>query len=267
MPQEATVAATSGQEDINLGLQWGSCVHPNCILFLLYKIRKTRKNQLYLITVSFSGGSAVKNPPANAGQTRHMGWIAGLERSPEEEMATHSSGQSSLVGYSLWVTESDTTQHSIAQQRICVCWFHICRSNKPWTDDMESQLQGPEHLQIPHGALEPTITDTKGWVYSLIKLFLQNYLPPQLPENISHQYHYRKGYLAQHPFPITVSSQHQKTDCRDLSCRFSLVTVCFCCGLRQTQCFRTKLYHLHHITNAPNETGVNGKEYGEVSQN
>ncbi|MXQ90144.1 hypothetical protein E5288_WYG017346 [Bos mutus] len=106
------------------------------------------------------------------------------------------------------------------------------QSNKPWTDDMESRLQGPEHLQMPHGALEPTITDTKG-----------------------------KGDLApaQHPFPITVPSQHQKTDCRDLSCRFSLVTVCFCCGLRQTQCFRTKLYHLHHITNAPNETGVNVK--------
>ena len=138
----------SGQGAINLGLQWGSCVHPNSILFLLHKIRKTRKNQLYLITFSFSGGSAVKNPSANAGQTRHMGWIAGLERSPEEEMATHSSGQSSLVGYSPWVTESNTTQHSTAQQRICVCWFHICRSNKPWTDDMESRLQGPEHLQM-----------------------------------------------------------------------------------------------------------------------
>ena len=74
----------------NLGLQWGSCVHPNCILFL-YKIRKTRKNQLYLITVSFPGGSAVKNPPANAGQTQHTGWIAGSGRSPEEETAPHSS--------------------------------------------------------------------------------------------------------------------------------------------------------------------------------
>ena len=82
MPQEATVSAMSGQEDISLGLQWGSCVHPNCILFLLDKTRKTRKTQMYLITVSFPGGSAVKSPPANAGQTRHTGWNTASERSP-----------------------------------------------------------------------------------------------------------------------------------------------------------------------------------------
>ena len=156
----------------------------------------------------------------------------------------------------------NSAQHSIAHG------FHICGSNKPWTDDVESQLRGPEDLQTPHGALEPTTTDAKGWVYSLTTLFLPNYLPPQLPENISHQYHYRKGYLApaQHPLPITVPSQHQKSDCRDLSCWFSLAIACFCCGTRQTQGFRAKLHHLYHITNAPNETGVNGKEYREVSQ-
>ena len=36
----------------------------------------------------FRGGSAVKNLPADAG---HVGWIPGLERSPEKEMATYSS--------------------------------------------------------------------------------------------------------------------------------------------------------------------------------
>ena len=33
----------------------------------------------------------VKNPPANAGDTRDVGLIPGLGRYPEEEMATHSS--------------------------------------------------------------------------------------------------------------------------------------------------------------------------------
>ena len=33
----------------------------------------------------------VKNPPANAGDTADGGSIRGSERSPEEEMATHSS--------------------------------------------------------------------------------------------------------------------------------------------------------------------------------
>ena len=39
-------------------------------------------------SVGFPGGSAVKNPPANAGDA---GLIPGSERSLEEEMATHSS--------------------------------------------------------------------------------------------------------------------------------------------------------------------------------
>ena len=36
----------------------------------------------------FPGGSEVKNLPARAGD---VGWIPGLGRSPEKEMATHSS--------------------------------------------------------------------------------------------------------------------------------------------------------------------------------
>ena len=41
--------------------------------------------------VGFPGGSVVKNMPANAGHTRDIGLIPGLEDSLEEEMATHSS--------------------------------------------------------------------------------------------------------------------------------------------------------------------------------
>ena len=55
---------------------------------------------------AFPGGSVVKNPPANAGET---------EDPLKEEMATHlpgkSSGQKSLLGYSLWgCKESNTTE-------------------------------------------------------------------------------------------------------------------------------------------------------------
>jgi len=32
--------------------------------------------------VGFPSGAVVKNPPANAGDTRDVGWIPGLERSP-----------------------------------------------------------------------------------------------------------------------------------------------------------------------------------------
>ena len=61
------------------------------------------------------GGSVVKNPPANAGD---MGLIPETGRSPEKEVATHSSILSweipwmrSLAGYTLGVAkESDMTQ-------------------------------------------------------------------------------------------------------------------------------------------------------------
>ena len=51
----------------------------------------------------------VKNLPANIGDSRDVGSITGLERSPGGEKATHSSivawkinGQRSLEGYSPW---------------------------------------------------------------------------------------------------------------------------------------------------------------------
>ena len=39
---------------------------------------------IYIISGGFPGGSAVKNPPANTGDSRDAGSIPGSERFPEE---------------------------------------------------------------------------------------------------------------------------------------------------------------------------------------
>ena len=44
-----------------------------------------------LVINGFPGGTVVKNPPTNAGDTRDVGSIPGLGRSPEEEMTCYSS--------------------------------------------------------------------------------------------------------------------------------------------------------------------------------
>ena len=62
----------------------------------------------------------VKNPPANAVDTRDASLILGHQDTLEKEMAAHSSmlaeefhGQTSLVGYSTWGhKESDTTERA-----------------------------------------------------------------------------------------------------------------------------------------------------------
>ena len=41
--------------------------------------------------MGFPGGAVVKNPLANAGDTRELGLIPGFGRSPEKEVTTHSS--------------------------------------------------------------------------------------------------------------------------------------------------------------------------------
>ena len=66
----------------------------------------------------FLGGSVLRNPPASIGDAGDTGSISESGRTPEEQMATHSSnlawephGQRSLVGYSPWgCKESDRTE-------------------------------------------------------------------------------------------------------------------------------------------------------------
>ena len=57
------------------------------------------------------GGSVVKNPSANAGNTRNSSSVTGLGRSPGV-----GNGNPLLVGYSPWGhKESDTTEHASAE--------------------------------------------------------------------------------------------------------------------------------------------------------
>ena len=66
----------------------------------------------FVLSWGVPGGSAVKNPPVNAGDPD---LIPGWEDPLEKEMATHSSilawrshGQRRLVGYSPWGHKSQT---------------------------------------------------------------------------------------------------------------------------------------------------------------
>ena len=44
----------------------------------------------------------IKNPPANAGDTKDAGWIRGLGRSPGVAGGNSLHGQRNLVGYGPW---------------------------------------------------------------------------------------------------------------------------------------------------------------------
>ena len=68
----------------------------------------------------------IKNPPANAGDTRDVGSIPGLGRSPGEGSGNltpvflpgKSHGQRSLVGYNPWShKELDMTEHCAPNKR------------------------------------------------------------------------------------------------------------------------------------------------------
>ena len=54
----------------------------------LYEKRLKKHGYMYMYNSDFPGGSVVKNPPANSGDT---GLILGSGKSPGEEMAIHSS--------------------------------------------------------------------------------------------------------------------------------------------------------------------------------
>ena len=81
----------------------------------------------------FPGGKEVKNPPANAGDTRNTGSIPGEGRSPEvgndnplqyfQPGKFH--GQRRLVGYSTWgCKESDMTEQ-LSTHTICYIYIYI----------------------------------------------------------------------------------------------------------------------------------------------
>ena len=62
----------------------------------------------------FPGGSVIKNPSANAGDTENKGSILNREESLEEEMATHSS----ILAWRIPWTEEPGGLQSIGSQRI-----------------------------------------------------------------------------------------------------------------------------------------------------
>ena len=62
----------------------------------------------------FPGGSVVKNPPASAGASGDAGLIPELGRSPEKEMATHSS----ILAWRIPQTEEPGGLQSMAWQRV-----------------------------------------------------------------------------------------------------------------------------------------------------
>ena len=61
--------------------------------------------------MGFPGGSVVKNPPANSGD---VDLIPGFRRSPEKEMATHSS----LLAWEIPWTEEPGGLQSMGLQRV-----------------------------------------------------------------------------------------------------------------------------------------------------
>ena len=88
--------------------------------------------QCYTSVLASQVAPVVKNPPANAGDTRDTGLTSGEGRSPEDRNGNplwyfspiKSHGQRSLIGYSAWgPKESDTTEQlsndiSVTSQQI-----------------------------------------------------------------------------------------------------------------------------------------------------
>ena len=72
----------------------------------------------------FPGGSVVKNPPANAGDTGDVGSIPGLGRFPgvEKFLPEKSHEQRSLVGHSQWDhKEANMTEHTYTHTLNDIC--------------------------------------------------------------------------------------------------------------------------------------------------
>ena len=67
------------------------------------------------VYMGFSGGSVVKNPPANAGDTRDVGAIPGFGRSPGE-------GNDSLLHYSCLENPVDKGSWRATVHRVIKSW-------------------------------------------------------------------------------------------------------------------------------------------------
>ena len=68
----------------------------------------------------------VKNPPANVGDTGDMGWIPGLGRPPEEEMATLSSSLACKIPWTevsggLQSKGSKRVGHNLVSEHVHTC--------------------------------------------------------------------------------------------------------------------------------------------------
>ena len=84
--------------------------------------------------MGFPGGSVVKNPPANAGDTQDMGSVPGSGKIPwRREWQTvpvfvpgKPHGQRSLAGYSLW-------GHRVTTEPVapCVCTYILLCNHHP----------------------------------------------------------------------------------------------------------------------------------------
>ena len=79
------------------------------------------------LSMAFPGGSVVKNPPANAGDAGNAGSIPRSRRSPEGEMATHSS---ILALKTPWTEEPDRLQ-PIGLQRAGHDWARMYYLSMP----------------------------------------------------------------------------------------------------------------------------------------
>ena len=122
MPTEVTLASCTQY------LKW---LAGHWVLFITWHI-SCPIHPLLLLTsrysLGFPGGAVVKNPPANAGDTRPT--MPGWGRSPRKKwwptpvfLPGKSHGQRSLVGYSPWgCKESDTTEWLTLSFSLLVIW-------------------------------------------------------------------------------------------------------------------------------------------------
>ena len=96
---------------------------------------------IYLYLRGFPGGSAIKNPPANAGDAGNAGLIPWSGRSLEKEMATHSSG----LGWEIPWTEEPGGLLSMGLRRAGHSW---AAKNKTKSVSIHSFFQNLFHYRL-----------------------------------------------------------------------------------------------------------------------